>query len=354
MTTTTNGSAAGLSGLAHCGSVWVCPVCAAKIATRRAEELADVQRFALEQGCSATMVTLTMRHHQGQSLADCWAALSKGWHGVTSGKQWMADTDRGGLVGWVKAVEVTQGKNGWHVHVHALLIWQDLIDQKDADDIGERMWQRWTRALRRNGFDSLKDSGGLDVRTATLDPDAGTGLHEYFVKLAHEITGGQAKLAKGGGRTPFQLLSDAVEGLADEVKLWHEWERASKGRRQMEWSRGRRDLRKWAGLGRELTDEEIAEEEPGGSELVLLMPESWCELRHLPDRVCELLEATEGGGFAAATSLLDAWGLAWQPSKGAPPWPARPPGSARLDVIQGEGLQHVAATVINRHRFFTL
>ena len=28
----------------------------------------------------------------------------------------------------------------------------------------------------------------------------GSGLHEYFVKLAHEVTGGQAKLAKGGGR----------------------------------------------------------------------------------------------------------------------------------------------------------
>lgn len=191
------GNVAGLSGLAHCGSVWACPVCAAKIATRRAEELADVMRVALERGCAASMVTLTMRHHQGQSLADCWAALSKGWRAVTTGKQWTTDADAAGLVGWVRAVEVTQGSNGWHVHVHALLIWEQAIDQERADVVGQRMWQRWTRALRRNGFDSLMDSGGLDVRMATLKPGAASGLHEYFTKLAHEITGGQAKLARG-------------------------------------------------------------------------------------------------------------------------------------------------------------
>jgi hypothetical protein len=112
----------------HCGSVWACPVCAAKIATRRAEEVAEVMRIALERGCAASMVTLTMRHHQGQSLADCWAALSKGWRAVTTGTQWTTDADAAGLVGWVRAVEVTQGKNGWHVHVHALLIWEQVID----------------------------------------------------------------------------------------------------------------------------------------------------------------------------------------------------------------------------------
>jgi hypothetical protein len=330
------GTVAGLSGLAHCGSVWACPVCAAKIATRRAEELADVMRYALEQGCSASMVTLTMRHHQGQSLADCWAALSKGWRAVTTGKQWTTDADGAGLVGWVRAVEVTQGKNGWHVHVHALLVWREAIDQEDADVIGQRMWQRWTRALRRCGFDSLMDSGGLDVRMATLKPGAASGLHEYFTKLAHEVTGGQAKLAKGAGRTPFQLLTEAVNGLADEVDLWHEWERASKGRRQMEWSRGRRDLREWAGLGAEQTDEEIAEEELTGDDLVLLAPESWRELREQPDQVCELLEATERAGFAAATALLDIWGLRWLPGKAALSWPKRPPGSARLDVERAE------------------
>ena len=74
--------------------------------------------------------------------------------------------------------------------------------------------------MQKRGFDSFRDSGGLDVRMATLKPGKGSGLHEYFVKLSHEMTGGQAKLAKGGGRTPFQILNDVFEtGEAEDVAL---------------------------------------------------------------------------------------------------------------------------------------
>lgn len=194
-------------------------------------------RWALEQGCSASMVTLTMQHHKGQRLADCWDALAKAWARVTSGKQWVNDQAAAGLQGWIKAVEVTTGKNGWHVHVHVLMIWRDTIDGVTATRVGERMWRRWQRALQRRDFDSLLEDSkghrvGLDVRLASLTPSHGGGLHEYFVKLSHEITGGQAKLARGGGRTPFQLLLGALDtGLADDLQRWWEWEKASKGRR---------------------------------------------------------------------------------------------------------------------------
>lgn len=308
---------AGISGLAHCGSVWACPVCSAKIATRRAEDLADLMRFALERRCTASMVTLTMRHHPGQTLKQCWDALSYAWGRVTSGKQWVTDQASAGLVGWVKAVEVTKGENGWHVHIHALLIWRDTISEDMAEHVAGRMHARWTAALQRRGFDSFRDSGGLDVRLASLKPGKGSGLHEYFVKLSHEITGGQAKLAKGGGRTPFQILTDGLAtGLADDVEDWWRWERASKGRRQMAWSKG---LREWAQLEDEQTDEEIAEEELPGEDVLALEPRSWHMLRTRPDRVCGLLEAAESGGFPAASALLDEWGLDWMPCRTSPP-----------------------------------
>jgi hypothetical protein len=314
---------AGLSGLATCGSVWACPVCSSKIATRRAEELADVMRHGLEQGCSASMVTLTMRHHRGQSLQQSWDALGYAWSRVTSGKQWRTDQEQAGLVGWVKAVEVTNGKNGWHVHLHVLMIWRDKISHDSAQHVGDRMWSRWSRALQRKGFDSLRRDQhghdvGVDVRLASLAPDATGGLHEYFVKLSHEITGGQAKQAKGAGRTPFQLLTDGLDtGLADDLDLWGEWEKASKGRRQIAWSKG---LREWAKLMPEQSDEEIAAEEIEGYDLVLLPPATWRELRADPDRVCQLLNAAERGGFEGATALLDRLALPWLMGTAAPPY----------------------------------
>lgn len=315
LTADPGGPVAGFSGLATCGSVWACPVCAAKIATRRADELADMMRHALEQKCRASMVTLTMRHHEGQTLKACWDALSKAWAAVTSGKQWAGDSAAFGLRGWVKAVEVTRGKNGWHVHIHALMIWDTAdtlipITLDEARHVAERMWARWNRALLRAGFDSLRDDGGLDVRMATLTP-GGYGLHEYFVKLAHEVTGGQAKLARGGGRTPFQILADTLATVREtgDVSDWREWEKSSHGRRQITWSQG---LREWAHLGDEASDDEVAAEQLEGDELVFIDAESWRALRVDPGRVCDLLETTEDNGYQAAIDRLRQWGLGYR------------------------------------------
>jgi len=116
----------------------------------------------------------------------------------------MADAIDADLVGWVRAVKVTQGKTADTSTCMRCSSGNSLIDQSDADVVGQRMWQCWTRALQRSGFDSLTESGGLDVCMATLEPSVGSGRHEYSTKLAHEITGGQGKLASGSGRTPFR------------------------------------------------------------------------------------------------------------------------------------------------------
>lgn len=69
LTTSGDGArSAGYSGLASCGSVWACPQCAAKVATRRADELSKVMRAVDEAGGSAFLLTLTMRHSRGGRL----------------------------------------------------------------------------------------------------------------------------------------------------------------------------------------------------------------------------------------------------------------------------------------------
>jgi hypothetical protein len=171
------------------------------------------------------------------------------------------------------------------------------------------MWLRWDRGLQRHGFNSLRDQGGVDVRMASLVPGEKGGLHEYFTKLAHEITGGQAKLAKGAGRTPFQILADVfTAGEKGDVAAWGEWEKASRGRRQIAWSEG---LREWAELAAEQTDEEIAAAESDGEDMLFLDPDSWRSLRQNPAGVCDLLEAAEDGGYDSAKRWLGARGLVY-------------------------------------------
>ena len=108
----------------------------------------------------------------------------------------------------------------------------------------------------------------------------GGNLADYFVKLAREITSSTTKNSRAG-RSPFAVLRDGLTtGFLDDLELWRDWERASKGRRQVTWSLGDHDLRTLAGLDPEQSDEEIAAEEVlHGDDALALPHETWTALR---------------------------------------------------------------------------
>lgn len=306
------GPIAGFAGLHTCGSVWSCPVCSAKISARRAADLEQLLRWVESRGGTVALVTLTLRHHAGIPLRESWNALGKAWSAVTSGKRWQADKAEYGVLGYVRAVEVTHTDNGWHPHVHALVLFDGPVSAERAQIVADGMFDRWRNALVRKGFDAIRNSGGLDVRLAER---AAVKLADYFTKntyaerlvpgeglsgLAAEATlGGQKRGRRADSRTPFQILADgAATGLAEDIELWWEWEAASKGRRQLTWSQGLRDL---AGLDDEQSDEEIADEEIGGDDLVILHGDTWRSIHRVAH---ELLAVAEAGGLAAVECWL--------------------------------------------------
>ena len=323
-----DGKRPGLGGITTCGSVWTCPVCAAKIAaTRKTEVQAAIER-AVAEGLHVSMLTLTMRHHKGQQLGDLWDALAYAWQGVTSGRRWVGDGDeaRGGfrgdlgLRGYIRATEVTHGGNGWHVHVHILLIsekdptktplfWQRKQGRRkqpyplEVTMPKEFIAERWGRRLADRGVDFVAGSGGLHWETAE-NPEA---IGRYVAKLqsgaeslSSEATLGQFKKARGQNRTPFQILADMLDpGDMDDVETWWAWESGSHGRRALTWSKGLRD---WAGLGAEKSDEEIAEEEIGDNVIAVFTRESWAKVR--AEGVADLLDTTERDGVHAAYRWL--------------------------------------------------
>jgi hypothetical protein len=248
-----------------------------------------------------------------------WYVLSDAWARVTSGGAWQADQELfGGLLGWARVVEVTDGHNGWHVHIHALLCFGEQVSAAlVAGSVGARMFSRWRSALERKGFDASEEHG-WDLRGVQL----GNGdLADYFTKIAQEVTGSHRKEGRrAGGHTPMQLLADAVDTYEESaLARWWEWEQASEGRRQLTWSTGRRDLRKLAALGAEATDEDIAAEELDADTRLGLSADAWhcVERSHLGP---ELLAAAEAGGLDAARTWLSARGLGWTDN----PQPRRP------------------------------
>lgn len=318
VTPTPAGPRAGFSGLATCGNVWSCPVCSHKISTRRSVEIAEALRAGHAAGFDVAMVTLTMRHDKTQKLSELWDSLAYAWQAVV-GTYWQGETvedfqirnsdwweraqlhaaGRGrspqgfkagkfpkrlvgdretfGIPGYIRAVEVTKGDNGWHVHVHALVM-MEPADDATMGLLASRMFDRWSAALVRKGLDApIMGSGGLHHRRIDLDECEVMG--SYFSKATFdgalaagfEAARGGQKTGRKGGRTPFQILLNVCENLdnADspelqkaavrDKRMWHVFEQASLGRRQITWSHGLKDL---LGLSAdEQTDEEIAAED---------------------------------------------------------------------------------------------
>ena len=119
-----------------------------------------------------------------------------------------------------------------------------------------------------------------------VDPSAALG--DYFVKACYsasmEVGRSDMKKARLGGRTPFALLDDIVVNkrtgevgpdYLDDLDLWHEWEKASKGKRQIAWSKGLRARLLPAEEVVELTDEEIVEADLGGDEVAEIAGDVW-------------------------------------------------------------------------------
>ena len=294
-----DGSRPGFTGLTTCGSVWACPRCAAIISTKRAAELTTLLERADADGQTVAMLTLTMRHHKGQGLKKLWDGLSLGWRAATSGKAWKEDREQARLAGYIRATEVTSGRNGWHVHIHCL-----LIGAGDLNVLADGLFNRWNNGLARHGFESVKDSGGFNLTFAEKGDSEALGKYvakmgNFSSDLAAEATLGGFKQARMGNRTPFQLLNDiTTNGDCDDLALWWEYEQASKGKRALTFSRGLRDR---YGLEKEKTDEELAQEAEGDTEIVSIDAADWKKV--LPYAAL-LLDACEQEGPQGVINIL--------------------------------------------------
>ena len=93
-----------------CGSLWTCPVCAAKISERRRLELSVALQNAKDQGLSVYLLTQTIRHGIGDSLSGGLSGIAAAEKRMWSSRSGAAVRERLGVVGTIKTTEVTWGK----------------------------------------------------------------------------------------------------------------------------------------------------------------------------------------------------------------------------------------------------
>jgi hypothetical protein len=265
-----------------------------------------------------------------------------------------------------------RGGHGWHLHIHALVFsastmrsalsadlpgWlgQDMDREWLARNVfAARVHDRWSAGLRKSGYGT--GSVAVDVREVSDDGADYVGrylakaTYDAATKLGMEVAAGQE--TKAGrvdrNRTPFEMLAELAESVdalgfgvrtprhwavkeagngdwavidtdtgevvsvtpPGEWAIWHEWEQASKGRRQILWSRERREpvaarelmwnsLLVARGVTAEETDEAVAAVEVKAEKVCDIKRDDWYRiLVWRPDLLVGLLEVAESEGVA--------------------------------------------------------
>jgi len=265
-----------VSGVHRCGSPWSCPLCAPVIRQRRAEEIDQALAAALDRGYSALFVTSTVAHSRRDLLAPRLDAIAEIGGRVRAGAPWVRRRDRLGFLGAVASTEVTWGaRNGWHPHSHAAWVFERTLSDADVEDFGEWCFGRICGLAGRKGLGAL-DRRAFDVQRI----NSAGALADYLTKIdggwsaGLELARSDVKAGRGGEHlTPFELLRWLMTtGEARPLTLWHEYERATKGKKAIRFSPGLRG--QLIGSEVEASDEELAASEGVDLSLLRLLVDS--------------------------------------------------------------------------------
>lgn len=198
----------------------------------------------MAKGWSAHLVTLTVRHELQHEPADLFDVLRRAWARTTSGAAWRRLRLKGGLE-YVRGYDVTWSpRAGWHPHLHLSLYLAP--EHEDPDEVASWLLRRWMDSLARLGWQAMQQ--GQDAQRCYDSAKAArysvtpAAVYESLA-LAMKRSRGQ-----GSGATPFEILARAVDGekapfpfritQARARELWRDYVGATKGRRQVNASRG--------------------------------------------------------------------------------------------------------------------
>jgi hypothetical protein len=301
--------AASYSGVISCGAVWLCPPCQAKIAAHRALEVAAITQYATSAELPMLFGALTLRHTVDDSLAELLAMLRQAWRRTTSGRGWKEIEEyAGGKIRFIRSLEINEGANGWHPHLHPLAVLPREQEPGQARRVAERIAVRWMTTVHTLGGIAEFDAQSLDVvRNA---PEVGAYiLGQVYGGKAHrgridlEMTAAQNKsqiTRARGTRSHWGILEDLANGVDLErtKALYWNLEAHSYRHRQMTWSR---TVRADAGLLAPLTDEAVAET-PEGVVVAHLTAQGWDRLYAL-GLPLKSLQTLESGGWEAVSAL---------------------------------------------------
>jgi len=301
-------------GLNACGSIWTCPICAAKISERRRKELSHAVETWQESGGSVLLVTTTVPHNKSMRFKHIQQDFQLARNKWRDRKPWKRTLEKRDIWGTVRALEATVGANGWHLHVHELFFlglgFKDTPEERE--NLKHELYQQWASAAESAGFERPSYEHGLDV-------SGGDYAAQYVAKwgLEHELTKGHIKKSNKG-YSPWDLLRSFLQtgDITNEIgdrspdplfspgAYFQEFAWVMLGKSQLHWSQGlKRLLQIEVKSDEELANEEVEDDLHIGN---LTLSQWRLILKH--DKRGTILEYANMGGMPAVldyiTSLL--------------------------------------------------
>lgn len=283
----------GYGNLLSCGSTWHCPVCSPKITEFRRIELDTAIRKVIALGGEVAMITLTYPHSIDLSLEVSLDKFYKARSKLAESQAFKRIMREVTALGRVFSTEVTVGQNGWHPHLHMLVLCEMKTDEILVRL--ESLRDYWANFVRKVGLGEINEHGFNVVNGDYAAEYVAKYGHEpdaFAWGAAHELAKSASKVARGDNVSPFGLLELLSERAALEIgtrtlepediaALFLEYAVRFQGRQQLVWSPG---LREKLGLEAERPDELIAEEEAAREIVGTLNLAEWQHILRLNGR----------------------------------------------------------------------
>jgi hypothetical protein len=236
-------------GTMKCGSAWVCAPCQLFITERRREELGQALTNCRDR-YTPFMVTYTASHSKAMGLHTLLSQMQEAYRATRSGRRWQEIKSEFALQGSVRVLEVTYGESGWHPHYHELM----LVDNQHIVEYFEGATLEYSEGLEAVLSDiwiselklkHLSGKKGVALRVSDTNSAAKEYILKYgklpldsdFREKANEVSRGMTKAARNGNIGPLEILFNA-ESNRRYARLFIEYAEATKGKSQLQWSRG--------------------------------------------------------------------------------------------------------------------
>ena len=295
--------------IAHCASVWLCPVCSSIIQSKRADDVQKAIDWANDNDYQVAMVTYTSSHNVKMSLVEFGQQLQKAYEMMMKN---IRKSRKKYEVGYIKGVEFTHSyRNGWHKHYHVILI---LKKECDVDAYFQTIKKSWETACIKNSLlDATNEKAVSDFREHSVNiVKSAKEISNYVNKsskewtLADEMSKSVLKIGHNNEhRTPFQILCDIAitkdkKQRYKDIDVFVEYMLYTYGLHQQDYSNGLKDA---VGI-RELSDEEIIEETEDTAEFIAgLTVAHWHLIRSKYQRIQYFRAAKDG--YEALKAFFD-------------------------------------------------